>query len=69
MRRLPPAIGELTGVRRLSLRANWLNDLPPEIAELRNLVALDIADNIVERTVPPALLRMTWLARISHGIR
>ena len=74
MRYLPAAIGELTGVRRLSLRANWLRDLPHEIAELRNLVALDVADNVFESALPPshrvlplALLKMTWLEELDIG--
>jgi hypothetical protein len=32
---LPPSIGKLVSLERLSLRANWLGDLPAEFARLR----------------------------------
>jgi Leucine-rich repeat (LRR) protein len=63
---LPPAIGELTNLVRLSLHANWLRDLPAEFAQMRNLIALlDIGDNLIHEKVPDAILAMLQLEELN----
>lgn len=42
---IPPAIGQLAALKRLSLSHNQLSSLPQEIGQLRNLEWIDVAHN------------------------
>src|SRR5262249_17332983 len=64
---LPSAIGRLAGLRKLSLRSNWLRDLPPEFARLTNLISLDIADNLIDKDVPAPILALHQIEELHLG--
>src|SRR5262245_26770866 len=60
---LPPQIGNLKNLRRLSVQYNFLRNLPPEIGNLRNLTMLSLPDNILVELPPEIgnLTNLTWL--------
>ncbi|XP_068249069.1 DISP complex protein LRCH3 isoform X4 [Palaemon carinicauda] len=60
---LPPALGELDNLRRLNLRRNLLQTLPPELCFLR-LVFLDLSGNRVT-TLPTELRFMSSLVTLA----
>src|SRR6266704_1205384 len=64
---LPTAIGRLTALRKLSLRSNWLRDLPPEFTQLTNLISFDIADNLIDRHVPAPILALKQIEELHLG--
>ena len=63
LRRLPPEIGLLTHMRRLTLEGNRLTTLPPEIGDLRELRSLDVSDNWLS-VLPPEIGRLSHLSEL-----
>ena len=60
LRRLPPEIGWLTGLKKLSLEGNELASLPPEIGRLTKLNVLLLGNNMI-RDLPSEIGRLTAL--------
>lgn len=65
--RVPAAIGNLSGVIRLTLSGNYLEGrIPPELGELSNLIGLFMENNQLAGPIPPELgglanLRLLYL--------
>ena len=64
---LPPGLGELSALERLSLRSNLLSivqrasGIPPEIGGLSNLRVLDLSSNRLTGAIPPGMGRLSKL--------
>ena len=53
---IPPRLGDLTELRRLSLTRNRLSgEIPPELGNLRNLTLLWLSGNALSGEIPPEL--------------
>lgn len=53
----PPAIGNLTFLRRLNLSSNQLHgEIPPAVGRLRRLLVLDMDHNSLSGAIPGSLL-------------
>jgi len=59
---LPDAIGQLTGLKRLSLNNNQLTALPESIVALTNLEELDLCNN-------PPLIRSAQSAAVQAWLQ
>ena len=68
---LPPEIGDLTMLERLSLHNNILliGPIPPELGNLTNLRVLGLRDNNLSGAIPPELGNLTMLGglELSHN--
>ena len=63
--RIPPELGLLTALKRLSLDGNRLSgSIPPELGQLTNLKQLWLFDNRLTGTIPPELGRLTNLDQL-----
>jgi GTPase SAR1 family protein len=60
LRRIPPEIGKLTNLTRLSLNGNRLTSIPPEIGQLKNLRLLFLGNNQLSM-LPPEIGELTNL--------
>lgn len=59
---LPPELGNLSRLERLSLSFNGLTgEIPPELGNLSNLQSLDLVNNRLEGPIPPALCNLSKL--------
>ena len=59
---IPPELGELTGLRRLSLRGNFLTgQIPPELGNLSHLEVLNLSDSQLTGEIPPELNQLSSL--------
>jgi GTPase SAR1 family protein len=60
---LPPEIGQLSELKRLSLHGNYLTELPPEIGRLTRLEALYLDNNQI-KALPPEIGRLRALREL-----
>ena len=59
---IPPALGNLTNLDRLSLEDNQLTgSIPPALGNLAQLSQLDLSHNLLTGSIPPALGNLTSL--------
>ena len=62
---IPPALGSLPQIRRLSLTDNQLSgEIPPELGNLPNLRSLSLWKNRLSGAIPPELSRLANLRTI-----
>ena len=65
---IPPELGELANLTRLSLGDNDLKGpIPPELAGLADLTYLDLGGNSLSGSVPPELGRLVSLTTLDLG--
>ena len=66
---LPPALGQLTDLRRLHLQFNGLSgEIPPELAGLASLQELKLAHNHLTGEIPVELGGLSQLQRLDLGL-
>ncbi len=65
---VPPAIGDLTALRALSIGEKQVNTLPDAIASLQLLTYLELHDSAIER-LPPVLLKLPGLKHVVINTR
>ncbi len=63
IRKLPPQIGKLVGLKELIFHSGMLEEIPPEIGELNELEALHIRANPI-RKLPQEMSNLTKLKKI-----
>tara|TARA_B100000073_G_scaffold330583_1_gene319181 strand:- start:172 stop:1950 length:1779 start_codon:yes stop_codon:yes gene_type:complete len=62
---IPPEIGNLTNLERLTLHWNGLTgSIPPEIGNLTNLIVLSLSGNDLEGSIPPEIGNLTNLVHL-----
>ena len=65
MGRVPPELGQLTGLRVLNLEGEYMRGgIPAELGSLTQLEELILADNNLTARIPPLLGRLTRLRRL-----
>ncbi len=65
---IPPALGQLAGLRQLWLYDNQLaGEVPPALGTLTNLRELFLTSNQITGEIPPVLGQITALERLSIG--
>ena len=63
---LPPELGELTELRTLNLRGNYLTgSIPPELGGLTKLWYLNLGGNYLTGSIPPELGGLTEMQRLN----
>lgn len=65
---IPPEIGQLKQLGKLSIRRTPITSVPAEIGQLTRLTALDLNSNLLS-SLPPELGLLSWLRRldVSHN--
>lgn len=63
LEKLPPQIGQLTNLTKLSLQNNSLSELPPQIGQLRKLTTLDLSNNSLT-DLPSQIGELTTLTKL-----
>ena len=63
--KLPPELGDLSGLIVMQLNAALTGSIPPYLGNLANLQTLNLADNQLTGTIPASLVNLTNLRTLS----